>query len=121
MNYPVNVFIGSVRDYPGSRPSAIAKREVDGEMTLTARGLKGDQQAEKKIHGGIDRALSHYPREHYASWAAAFPEQAERFVAPAFGGKFLDGGADGTECLYWRYLSLGKDADSGDPAALALF
>lgn len=85
MQYPVNVFAGSVREYEGSRPSAIAKLQVDGELELTERGLVGDEQAEKKIHGGPDRALCHYPREHYADWAREFPEQAELFCAPAFG------------------------------------
>nr|WP_159466043.1 6-hydroxyaminopurine reductase [Scandinavium goeteborgense] len=85
MQYPVNVFVGSVREYEGSRPSAIAKLQVDGELELTERGLIGDEQAEKKIHGGPDRALCHYPREHYADWAQEFPEQAELFCAPAFG------------------------------------
>ncbi|WP_312952548.1 6-hydroxyaminopurine reductase [Superficieibacter sp.] len=85
MRYPVDVFTGKVRDYPGSRPSAIDKVQVDGELTLTERGLQNDEQAEKKIHGGPDRALCHYPREHYRHWAQEFPEQAELFVAPAFG------------------------------------
>lgn len=85
MHYPVNVFTGKVREYEGSRSSAIAKVQVDGELTLTELGLAGDQQAEKKIHGGPDRALCHYPREHYQHWKTEFPEQADLFVAPAFG------------------------------------
>ena len=85
MHYPVNVFTGKVREYDGSRPSAIAKVQVDGELSLTELGLVGDQQAEKKIHGGPDRALCHYPREHYQHWKTEFPEQADLFVAPAFG------------------------------------
>ena len=85
MDYPANVFIGKIKDYDGSRPSAIAKVQVDGELTLTEKGLVGDQQAEKKIHGGPDRALCHYPREHYAFWASEYPDQAGLFVAPAYG------------------------------------
>lgn len=85
MNHPVNVFIGKIKDYEGSRPSAIAKLQVDGELSLTEKGLVGDEQAEKKIHGGPDRALCHYPREHYAFWASEYPAQAGLFVAPAFG------------------------------------
>lgn len=85
MQHPVNVFRGRVRDYAGSRPSAIAKLQVDGELRLTERGLEGDEQAEKIIHGGPDRALCHYPREHYQQWARDFPDQAALFVAPAFG------------------------------------
>ncbi len=75
MHYPVNVFVGKIRDYAGSRPSAIDKIQVDGELQLGDLGLDGDQQAEKKIHGGPDRALCHYPREHYADWIRDFPSR----------------------------------------------
>lgn len=85
MHYPVEVFTGKIQDYAESRPSAIAKLQVDGELMLTELGLEGDEQAEKKTHGGPDRALCHYPREHYRYWAQEFPALAERFVAPAFG------------------------------------
>ncbi len=75
MHYPVNVFVGKIRDYTGSRPSAIGKIRVDGELQLGDLGLEGDEQAEKKIHGGPDRALCHYPREHYADWIREFPSR----------------------------------------------
>ncbi|MCA4824373.1 MAG: 6-N-hydroxylaminopurine resistance protein [Serratia rubidaea] len=79
------VYIGHIQTYPGGRPSAIAKRQVDGALPLTPLGLEGDQQAEKSYHGGPDRALCHYPREHYDHWRQQFPAQAELFSAPAFG------------------------------------
>lgn len=41
MHYPVNVFVGKVRDYDGSRPSAIGKIQVDGELTLGETGAGG--------------------------------------------------------------------------------
>ncbi|SQC57535.1 6-N-hydroxylaminopurine resistance protein [Klebsiella pneumoniae] len=120
MHYPVNVFVGKIRDYAGSRPSAIGKIQVDGELQLGDLGLNGDQQAEKKIHGGPDRALCHYPREHYADWIRDFPQQAERFCAPAFGEKPLHHRAYRAKRLYRRYLSLGRGADPGHPAAIAV-
>lgn len=52
MHYPVNVFVGKIRDYAGSRPSAIDKIQVDGELQLGDLGLDGDQQAEKKSTAG---------------------------------------------------------------------
>ncbi len=52
MHYPVNVFVGKIRDYAGSRPSAIGKIRVDGELQLGNLGLNGDQQAEKKSTAG---------------------------------------------------------------------
>ncbi|BFO07529.1 hypothetical protein GGER_00390 [Serratia rubidaea] len=42
-----DVYIGHIQTYPGGRPSAIAKRQVDGALPLTPLGLEGDQQAEK--------------------------------------------------------------------------
>lgn len=85
MHYPVQVYVGNVRDVPGSRPSAIEKCQVDGELMLSAAGLEGDSQAERKIHGGVDRALCHYPREHYAQWRRELSEQADFFSAPCLG------------------------------------
>ena len=64
---------------PKANPAQLAKIQVDGELMLTELGLEGDEQAEKKVHGGPDRALCHYPREHYLYWAREFPEQAELF------------------------------------------
>ncbi|RDK92744.1 MOSC domain-containing protein YiiM [Enterobacillus tribolii] len=80
-----DVYIGAIADYDGSRPSAIAKRQVSGSVMLTALGLEGDEQAEKRHHGGPDRALCHYPREHYAFWQRQYPQQADLFCAPAMG------------------------------------
>ncbi|ATA19836.1 MOSC domain-containing protein YiiM [Gibbsiella quercinecans] len=84
MHHP-DVYIGGIQHYEGGRPSAIAKRQVDGAVQLTPQGLAGDEQAETRHHGGPDRALCHYPREHYNHWRAQFPVQAEQFCAPAFG------------------------------------
>ena len=60
MRYPVDVYTGKIQAYPEGKPSAIAKIQVDGELMLTELGLEGDEQAEKKVHGGPDRALCHY-------------------------------------------------------------
>ncbi|MCD1125646.1 6-N-hydroxylaminopurine resistance protein [Jinshanibacter sp. LJY008] len=79
------VYIGKIKPYYDHSPSAIDKRAVDGELILTPLGFEGDQQADHRHHGGADRALCHYPREHYDYWKMRFPEQADQFVAPLFG------------------------------------
>jgi MOSC domain-containing protein YiiM len=84
MKYP-QVYIGKIEHYNGGSPSAIGKRQVQGGIMLTPLGLEGDEQAETRFHGGSDRALCHYPREHYAHWAQQFPEQEDTFSAPAYG------------------------------------
>ena len=57
MRYPVDVYTGKIQAYPEGKPSAIAKIQVDGELMLTELGLEGDEQAEKKVHGGPERCV----------------------------------------------------------------
>lgn len=84
MHYPT-IYVGTIVPYEGSKPSAIGKRQITGGVMLHRLGLEGDEQAEKKVHGGPDRALCHYPREHYHFWRQQYPQQAEQFCAPALG------------------------------------
>lgn len=85
MAYTPLVFTGPVRDTARCGRSAIEKRQTEGVLQLGATGLDGDEQAEKTFHGGPDRALCHYPREHYDYWKMMYPEIEDRFVAPFFG------------------------------------
>lgn len=50
-------------------PSAIAKHPVDGPVSIGPEGILGDEQADRKHHGGPDKALHHYAFDHYAAWA----------------------------------------------------
>ncbi len=65
--------------------SAIVKRAVHGACWLACDGLTGDQQADRTAHGGFERALSHYPAEHYAQWRAQYVDRAEAFEIGALG------------------------------------
>ncbi|MFO7307448.1 MAG: MOSC domain-containing protein [Pseudomonadota bacterium] len=49
--------------------SAIDKRRLDGPVEIRAMGLAGDEQADRRNHGGLDKAVHHYPAEHYDAWA----------------------------------------------------
>lgn len=63
------VFAGVVAPLPGdTRFSGIDKRPLAGPWIITATGLVGDAQADLKVHGGPEKALHHYPRDHYAAW-----------------------------------------------------
>lgn len=71
---------------PRGALSAIRKRPIEGPWTITAEGLMGDAQADRVNHGGLEKALHHYPRDHYATWARELPSLAEALaVVPAFG------------------------------------
>ncbi|PHM74014.1 6-hydroxyaminopurine reductase [Xenorhabdus kozodoii] len=84
MYYP-QVYRGKISPSETLGFSAINKRVVNGRLQLTSLGLEGDEQAESRFHGGADRALCHYPREHYLFWKRQFTELSELFVSPLFG------------------------------------
>lgn len=65
--------------------TGIDKRAVTDARWLDADGVAGDVQADHVHHGGAERALSHYPAEHYAIWRSRYPGHDEIFVAGVFG------------------------------------
>jgi MOSC domain-containing protein YiiM len=80
------VFAGGVRPLPPEgHPSGIVKEAVAGPAMLGQEGLEGDAQADRRVHGGPDKALHHYPAEHYAVFAAIYPDSASRFVPGSIG------------------------------------
>lgn len=85
MSYLPLVFIGPKisTDYCGE--TAMEKKPVTDSIELTNLGLMGDEQADQRVHGGPDRALCHYPREHYELWQTQYPELKSLFRASAFG------------------------------------
>ncbi|MGB3387912.1 MAG: MOSC domain-containing protein [Pseudaminobacter sp.] len=62
-------------------PSGIDKQPVRGPQAVTRLGLCGDHQGDTRHHGGPEKALHHYPRDHYAAWRRDGIEAA----APGFG------------------------------------
>lgn len=71
---------------PRQVPSGIAKQSLAPPWIITRTGLAGDHQGDLKHHGGPEKALHHYPRDHYAAWADEEPALRERLGSPpAFG------------------------------------
>lgn len=48
--------------------SAIEKKPVYGRIDVNKLGLKGDEQADLSVHGGLLKAVYAYPSEHYSYW-----------------------------------------------------
>lgn len=48
--------------------SAIGKQPVAGPVEVRRLGLAGDEQADRRLHGGVAKAVYAYPFEHYAFW-----------------------------------------------------
>lgn len=49
--------------------SAFRKTAVPGAVALSEGGLVGDEQADRRWHGGPDKAVCVYPAEHYRYWS----------------------------------------------------
>ena len=97
----LSIHAGQVRAFgPDGQPSAIAKEAVSDLRRVTVTGLEGDAQADLKNHGGRDKALHHYPREHYVTWREALPDRASLFVPGGFGENISTQGiTEATICL----------------------
>ena len=71
-----SVLTGSVRPFADGETSAIDKAAVDGPRAVHRLGIADDQQADLSVHGGPDKAIHHYPFDHYPFWRTelgAFP------------------------------------------------
>ena len=51
--------------------SAMAKTARGGAVAIGPLGLGGDEQADLAVHGGPDKAIHHYPADHYPFWRAS--------------------------------------------------
>ncbi len=88
---------------PGSR-SAIAKSPRGGPVRIGELGLEGDEQGDTRVHGGVDKAVHHYPFEHYAAWRAELGGPPVPEAPGAFGENISSTGLDeGTVCLGDRF------------------
>jgi MOSC domain-containing protein YiiM len=65
------LFVGSVEHrWDGLDSSAIDKTLVMGRREVGDLGFVEVVQADPKHHGGPDKAIHHYPTDHYATWIA---------------------------------------------------
>lgn len=87
MTYPLCALLtGEVKPL-GKRgaPSGIAKSPVAGPILLGLTGFEGDAQGDTKHHGGPEKAVHHYPFEHYRAWTAEIGPHARLDEPGAFG------------------------------------
>lgn len=80
--------------------SGIAKRIVPGPWTITPLGIEGDAQGDLKHHGGTEKAIHHYPRDHYATWNAEIGPHPLMLTPGAFGENLSTyGWTEGNVCI----------------------
>lgn len=85
---------------PRGEPSAIDKQPVTRALQVTKTGLIGDVQADTRHHGGLEKAIHAYPRDHYPKWMHELPDLADRFSPGAFGENLvLSGVTEADICI----------------------
>jgi MOSC domain-containing protein YiiM len=94
--------IGRNRD--GDVLSGIVKRRVqEPEILVGLTNLAGDAQADLRVHGGPDKAVYCYPREHRAFWHAEIGY--DRAEAPFGENLSVEGALETDVCIgdTWRW------------------
>jgi len=86
------------------RQTAIDKRPIAGRAWVHPLGVKGDQQIDRRVHGGPDKALYAYSAED-ASW---WERELGRELPPgAFGENLTTTGLDITDAVIGEVWRLG--------------
>lgn len=93
------IYVGKAETRWLDKPkSAIGKQAVDRQLSLEIDGFVTDEQADLSVHGGMDKAVHHYPGEHYATWRGEL-ERDDLFPG-GFGENIsTQGMAEDTACI----------------------
>ena len=104
----VQLYIGAIRrlDDEG-QSSAIYKQPVTGSIFLGSEGLAGDAQADRRVHGGPEKAVHHYAAENYARLAAHFPAVAAQLIPGSVGENVSTTGWDESNVFIGDVFRLG--------------
>jgi MOSC domain-containing protein YiiM len=101
----VNVGLPRGFEYNG-RPaeSAIWKRPVEGRVRARGVNLEGDGQADRSVHGGVDKAVYAYAIEDYRWWEEELGRELEY---GQFGENLTTEGLDLTSALVGEQWEVG--------------
>lgn len=88
--------------------TGIDKRPADGPVRVGPYGLRADVQADRKHHGGLDKALYAYAQEDADHWA----EQLGAEIPPgAFGENLRTVGIDVNDARIGEIWRIGADVE----------
>ena len=92
------------------RKQVVSDIENPTPVEITPLGIKGDEQADLSVHGGIEKAIYVYPAEHYAFWNELLTRETKRSVTlqhGAIGENFTIEGLLETEVFVGDRLLMG--------------
>ncbi|AQT45652.1 MOSC domain-containing protein YiiM [Bartonella apihabitans] len=93
---------------PDNLQSGIDKKPVDRPLLLTKTGFIGDEQADKKHHGGPEKAVHHYDFDHYAYWQKELVHKVVFDTPTAFGENLSTSGVSEKNIAVGDIFRLGK-------------
>ncbi|MDF9788646.1 MOSC domain-containing protein [Polynucleobacter sphagniphilus] len=64
----------------GINKTSISNLENPVPVEIGRLGIKGDEQADLSVHGGIEKAIYVYPAEHYAFWNELLTRETKQIV-----------------------------------------
>jgi MOSC domain-containing protein YiiM len=93
MGVVLSVNVGPKADFRAGRVkySAIVKTPVSGRVAVRGVNVEGDDQADRRVHGGPDKAVYAYASEDTAWWEAELERELGR---GAFGENLTVAGVD---------------------------
>ena len=104
----LSVNVGGIRrvEWRGRElTTAIWKHAVSGRVTLRGVNFRGDEQADRTVHGGEEKAVYAYAREDYDYWR----DQAGMETLPGlFGDNLTTEGLDLSSALVGERWSVGS-------------
>ncbi|MBA8900431.1 MULTISPECIES: MOSC domain-containing protein [unclassified Phyllobacterium] len=104
----IEVLVGTLAPLGEKKvPSGIAKKPVRKRLWLGNTGLEGDAQGDLKRHGGVDKAVHHYPFDHYEKWVSDIGAVSLLEGAGAFGENISTTGLDETNVALGDVFQLG--------------
>ena len=70
---------------PEGVESGFVKSPVRRRTFVHDLGLDGDEQADLRVHGGLEKAVYGYSLDHYQSWRDDFAEHSQTLIPGGFG------------------------------------
>jgi len=101
------VHVGRIAPHADAGMTAFVKRPVAGPVAVVNLGLAGDEQRDRRFHGGVEKAVYSYPADNYPLWAAELPGLAFHFLPGAMGENLVITGLDETQVCLGDIIRIG--------------
>ena len=105
---PATLLTGRAAPLPGCDTlSGIGKTAVTHPLRLGPEGFEGDEQADRRVHGGVEKAVHHYPLDHYSDWRAELGDLQALTAPGGFGENISTAGLTEEEVAVGDTFRLG--------------